>query len=97
MYWRLVLPANEHLIANPSGLSSEFIWTSEGYCWGRRPPVDQVQLESWIARHARDPLPEQANCYLFSGLGPQQAEVGAAKRTWIVLWPRVRHWRPGCC
>ena len=87
MYWQLVLPVNEHLIANPSGFSGECTWNWEGYGWGRRPTADQAQLESWAGATPREPLPEQANCYLFSAMGKiERAEVGTAGRTSIVLW-----------
>ena len=47
MYWQLVLPANEHVMANPDGFTSEFTWDWQGYFWGRRPLLDQPQLEEW--------------------------------------------------
>ncbi len=87
MYWQLVLPVNEHVMANPSGFISEFTWDWRGYFWGRQPLLDQAQLESWVGVAPRAPLPERANLYLFSTLGDvEQAEVHTAGRTWIVLW-----------
>lgn len=86
MYWQLVLPANEHVIANPSGFTSEFTWGWQDYFWGRQPLLDQEQLEAWVGATARDPLPERVNTYLFSALGDAKAaEVYTAGRTWIVL------------
>ncbi len=87
MYWQLVLPANEHLIADPSGFTGEFTWGWQGYYWGRQPLLDQTQLESWSGAAPRPPLPDRANVYLFSTLGNvEQAELRTASRTWIVLW-----------
>ena len=87
MYWQVILPANEHLIANPAGFTGEFVWQWDGWFWGRSPVLDQSQLESWTGATARDALPDHANIYLFSGLGKiEQAEIGTAGRTWIVLW-----------
>ena len=87
MYWQLILPANEHLVANPSGFTGEFIWQWDGWFWGRSPVLDQSQLESWAGAAPRDGLPDRANVYLFSALGNvEQAEVRTAGRTWIVLW-----------
>ena len=87
MYWQLVLPTDEHLVANPAGFTGEFRWGWQGYFWGRQPLLDQAQLESWVGAAPRDPLPERANLYLFSTLGNvEQAEVHTAGRAWIVLW-----------
>ena len=86
-YWQLVLPANEHVMANPSGWVGEFTWKWHGYFWGRRPLLDQGQLESWVGATPQGPLSEQASVYLFSTLsGVEQAEPFTASRTWIVLW-----------
>ena len=66
MYWQLILPANEHVTANPAGFTGEFTWDWEGYFWGRQPLLDQAQLEVVGRRHAaarlartRQPLPVQ--------------------------------------
>jgi hypothetical protein len=87
MYWQIILPANEHVTANPAGFTGEFTWDWEGYFWGRQPLLDQGQLESWVGATARPPLPERDNLYLFSTLGDvPQAEIHTVGRTWIVLW-----------
>jgi hypothetical protein len=87
MYWQLVLPANEHLMANPAGFTSECTWGRHGYCWGRQPLLNQTQLESWVGVTKTPALPERDNVYLFSTLGRvEQVDVHTAGRTWIVLW-----------
>jgi hypothetical protein len=85
-YWQLVLPTNEHMIANPEGFTGEFNWGWRGYFWGRLPLLDQEQLESWTGAAPRPPLPDRVNVYLFSALGNvDAAELITAGRTWIVL------------
>ncbi len=87
MYWQLILPANEHVTANPAGFTGEFTWDWEGYFWGRQPLLDQTQLETWVGATPRPALPERDNLYLFSTLGGvPQAEIYTLGRTWIVLW-----------
>ena len=87
MYWQLILPANEHLVGNPSGFTGEFAWQWGGWFWGRAPLLGQAELESWSGAAPRDGLPDRANIYLFSTLGKlEPAEIWTAGRTWIVLW-----------
>lgn len=87
MYWQLVVPANEHLVAEPAEFTPESVWGWYGLYWGRRPLLSQSQLEDWCgAPHARA-LPPDVNCYLFSSLGIiERSEVLTAGRTMIVLW-----------
>ena len=87
MFWQLVLPGNEHLIASPDGFTGECVWDWQGFYWGRQPLLDQSQLEQWSGAVPRDSLPERDNVYLFSTLGDlHQAEIHTASRAWIVLW-----------
>ena len=66
MYWQLVLPANEHVTANPAGFTGEFTWDWEGYFWGRQPLLGSGAIGVLGGRHAaarlarsRQPLPVQ--------------------------------------
>ena len=87
LYWQLILPANEHVTANPAGFTGEFTWDWEGYFWGRQPLLDQAQLAGWVGATPRPTLPDRDNLYLFSTLGDvPAAEFQTASRTWIVLW-----------
>jgi len=87
MYWQLILPDNEHLIANPAGFTREFAWKWNNYFWRRHALLDQTQLESWAGTTPHALPPKRANGYLFSTLGRiERAEVRTAGRTWIVLW-----------
>jgi len=86
MYWQLVLPVNEHLMSNPEGFAGEFRWQWRGLYWGRRPLLDQSQLETWSGATTRAALPEQSNAYLFSACGEvTRVALRTAGRTWIVL------------
>ena len=92
LYWQLLVPWNEHVIAVPSELTSEFTWKWDGYFWGRRPLLDQSDLEDWVGlKVPTDGSPEQfsprgVNCYLFSSMGNvQRVELRTAWRSWILL------------
>lgn len=87
IYWQLVLPPNEHVMLGPEGLTGECIWGWRGYFWGRRPLLDQAQLEEWAGVTPQAPLPEGCSVYLFSALGNlERLELRTAGRSWIVLW-----------
>jgi hypothetical protein len=86
LYWQLVLPPDEHVIAGPAGFTGEFTWDWHGYGWGRKPLLEQSDLETWTAASHRTPLPEKTNRYLYSALGSvEECEVRTAGRPWIVL------------
>ena len=92
LYWQLVVPWNEHVIATPQGLTSEFAWQRDGYSWGRKPLLDQSELASWVGLEpgANGPhnqaVPRGVNCYLFSSMGDvERCELRTAGRSWILL------------
>ncbi len=67
-YWQFVLPDTEHLLKPPPGLTPENVWRRQGWISGRRPVLDQAQLENWIGVAHRSALPRQSNQYLYSTL-----------------------------
>lgn len=86
LYWQLVLPQNEHVLADPKGYVSESRWAFQGYCWGRQPSLTQAELETWVGAEPRTAPSEGLNVYLFSTLGAiEGGEVTLAGRAWIVL------------
>jgi len=86
MYWQLVLPKNEHVVAAPGGLTSEFRWGWDDYFWGRKPLLEQEQLETWVDAPGRTPIPDETNRYLFSSFGRvEECDLRTAGRSWIVL------------
>jgi hypothetical protein len=86
MYWQLVLPRAEHVLSAPDGFAGEFSWDWNGYFWGRRPLLDQTQLESWVGGPHRTATPADCNCYLFSSFGAiDHGKLHTAGRSWIVL------------
>ncbi len=66
LYWQLIVPRDEHLIATPKGLTPEFHWVWSGVSWSRRPSWDQQALEAWVGSTSEMGPPETANQYLFS-------------------------------
>jgi hypothetical protein len=88
LYWQLLLPAEEHLIAAPRGFTSEFLWRWNNFYFGRRPTMDEADLASWVGlAQSTDAYPTTGlNCYLFSTLGqPESCEVPTVGRTEIVF------------
>jgi hypothetical protein len=87
MYWQLVLPRNEHVIAGPEGFTPECRWGWNGLFWGRVPLIEQPELEAWCGATRRgDDVPKATSRYLFSSWGPvQQCELRTASRWLIVL------------
>jgi hypothetical protein len=87
LYWQLILPPNEHVVVDPKGFVSEYRWGFMGYFWGRRPTLDQEELETWVdAPSHRAALPDGLNVYLYSTLGTVEGgEVRTGARAWIVL------------
>ncbi len=86
LYWQLILPRDEHLLTPPEGFAGEQTWTWTGCCWGRRPLLDQAQLENWVGVRQRASPAGQVNEYLFSAFGNvDRCVVHTAGRSWIVL------------
>lgn len=86
MYWQLVLPAKEHLVVSPGGLTPEFTWSWDGLFWGRKPLLEQPDLETWVGARRRTAVPANTNRYLFSepdSVG--RVELCTAMRPMIVL------------
>jgi len=86
MYWQLAVPADEHLVFSPGAVTSEMVWGWQGMYWGRRPKLDQGDLEDWVGSLRQKPLPEQTNRYLYSTFGaPDQIRLLTAGRGIILL------------
>ncbi len=86
MYWQLVLPRNEHLLATPASLSAESHWDWNGVLWGRKPVLEQPQLEAWCGARQLPDVPAEANRYLFSTAGTVgRCELRTAGRGLLVL------------
>jgi hypothetical protein len=91
-YWQLTLPWNEHLTATPKGLTNEFTWQWDGCFWGRKPVLDERDLEAWIGLEPPADVPQDSletrgmNSYLFSSMGNvERCELRSAWRSWILL------------
>jgi len=88
--WQLILPKDEHLISTPDGFTGEFVWGWDGFGFGRKPLMDEADLEAWAGTTVGErPATNGGNCYLFSNFG-RSGDVGRCRlqtsgRAWIVL------------
>jgi hypothetical protein len=87
VYWQLLLPQEQHLLAAPSALTSEMAWAADRGLIVQRPVMDQRQLEAWMRASRQPPLPRGANEYLFGALGewPQLSVVAAPRRIIVAV------------
>jgi hypothetical protein len=86
VYWQVVLPGDEELVAAPTGLTPEAIWGWHGVRWGNRPRLDTKDLELWMDTSRSSPVPAGASEYLFSSFGPvEKVSLRTTNRSLIVL------------
>jgi hypothetical protein len=87
LYWQLVLPRNEHVIASPAGMLPEFTWGWNGSFFGRQPSFEQPMLEVWSGGQHRTPVPSATSRYVYSSLHVvERCDLRTANRTLIVLF-----------
>jgi len=86
LYWQLILPRNEHVLVSPPDFTVESQWQWQGLAFARQPNIEQARLEDWVgAVHQASP-PDDANQYLFSGMGRIEFLMPyTVSRSWIVL------------
>jgi hypothetical protein len=86
VYWQVAMPDDQYLIA-PAGMAAEMAWSSDRWLGGRRPVMDQTQLETWIKASRQESLPRGVNEYLFGTLGrwPTLHMAGAHRRLVVGL------------
>jgi hypothetical protein len=82
LYWQLLLPEDEHLVALPTGLAPEMAWSAEHWFVARSPTLDQRQIEGLLGASRQPLLPRGANEYLFGALGqaPSLSVVAVHRR-----------------
>jgi hypothetical protein len=86
IYWQLVLPPDEVLVATPAGYTPEHVWRREGWWWRRTPTLSQRELEQWSGASEQPAPPGMAGEHLFSSFGaPQTLEVRTISRPAAVL------------
>lgn len=70
--WEVQLPANEHLLQRPAGVSPEYRWSWNDYCFSRRSTLGPKALSDWIGEEDGPELDLAGgpNVYLFSQCGP---------------------------
>jgi hypothetical protein len=86
IYWQVVLPGDEELVAAPAGLTPEAVWGWHGVRWGNRPRLDTKDLELWMDTSRSSQVPAGASEYLFSSFGPvETVALRTTNRSLIVL------------
>ncbi len=86
LYWQIVLPGDEHVIAPPAQLAPASQWQWLGTFWGRRPLKSQAELEEWVSASSQLTPADAQNQYLFTGLMPASTiELATGPRWMIVL------------
>jgi hypothetical protein len=86
LYWQVVLPGGEELVAAPAGLTPEAIWGWHGVRWGNRPRLDTKDLEMWMDTSRSSQVPAGASEYLFSSFGPvEKVALRTTNRSLILL------------
>ena len=99
LYWQLILPRDEHLLASPEGFAGEQTWTWNGCCWGRQPLLNQSQLENWVGLRQPTPLrraEQRVPLQRFRQRRPLRRCTRPAARG-SCCWPRGPLCWPGCC
>jgi hypothetical protein len=87
LYWQLILPRNQHLLASDSNLTPAFRWTWQGLHWSRVNLLDQSDLENWTETFREPAASELLNVYLFSVIGNSESlTVRIARRSTIVFF-----------
>jgi hypothetical protein len=86
-YWQLCLPADQHLVEDPAGFIPEMQYSLRTWFWDRRGAKNQEDLETWVGASRQEPIPTQANQYLFSSFGSIEniPIVAASRRTILAI------------
>jgi hypothetical protein len=86
VYWQIVLPGDESIVAAPQQLVSASQWQWLGSFWGLAPVVTQPDLEHWTNSSEQPPPPVSQTQYLYTGLLPVASiELVTAPRWLLVL------------
>jgi hypothetical protein len=85
-HWQLLLPADEHVVASPTGFHSDCAWRWNGLYFGREPLLDPQDLAALFGPPAIKGTTTAARYYLFSSAGAGRSlELRTASRTSIVF------------
>jgi hypothetical protein len=87
IYWQVLLPHDEFLLAGPDSMANDFTWVWQTPAWRRQPLRQTSELELWSgSRQPEEPLPPSVNTYLFSGLTmPGTLEITTISRVELIL------------
>ena len=70
-YWQIVMRYDRHIITDPKNWTAEFVVKRGGWVgvYQRFPTMSQEELAQWVGVAKTEPLPEEANVYLYSAFG----------------------------
>jgi hypothetical protein len=87
LFWQVVMPSNEFLIAPPTGVETEDPWSANDLLSGHQSNVSQIWLENWAgATHQVAPA-RGMNNYVFSSFGSvPPIQLRTSKRSSLLLF-----------
>lgn len=70
-YWQVVMRYDRHIVVDPENWTAEFVVKRGGWIgvYRRFPTMSQEELAQWLGLAKTEPLPEEANVYLYSAFG----------------------------
>jgi hypothetical protein len=85
VYWQIILPGDENIIAAPQQLVSASEWQWVGSFWGFMPAAKQPELERWTGSSEQPPPADSQSQYLYTGLLPVASIELVTSPRWLIV------------